>query len=186
MSPPVAVTCVLSMRGCETFDKGRALAVETQSFPSPPCVQEGQEVLVCWLTPAPSAALPYAWERIAFWFRQLLNRHTSRAYRHPHAKERWGHAGIELSFLIVPYHTASYSGLHKGNPIRHHEPVETLKRFIPDLEHKLSPRVFHLKAHRVQIIGLKPDPIRLQLGGHLSLPEVQVFAPPVGKRSCAW
>ena len=44
MLPPVAVTCVLSMRGCEALDKGIALAVETRDFPSPPCVQEGQEI----------------------------------------------------------------------------------------------------------------------------------------------
>ena len=56
------------------------------------------------LTSAPSAVLPYAWERIAFWFRQVLNRHASRAHRHPHAKERWGHAGIELGFFILPPH----------------------------------------------------------------------------------
>jgi len=31
MLPPVAVTCVLSMRGCEALDKGVALAVETAS-----------------------------------------------------------------------------------------------------------------------------------------------------------
>ena len=46
MSSLVAVTCVLSMRGCEAFDKGVALAVETQSFPSPPEVQGGQEAAV--------------------------------------------------------------------------------------------------------------------------------------------
>src|SRR5262245_52204820 len=44
MLPPVAVTYVLSMRGCEALDKGVALAVETRGFPSHPCVQEGQEI----------------------------------------------------------------------------------------------------------------------------------------------
>jgi hypothetical protein len=51
----MAVTCVLSMRGCEAFDKGVALAVETQNFPSPPGVQEGQEISAVkedsWLAP---------------------------------------------------------------------------------------------------------------------------------------
>jgi hypothetical protein len=42
MSPLVAVTYVLSMRGCEAFDKGGALAVETQSCPSPPEVKGGR------------------------------------------------------------------------------------------------------------------------------------------------
>src|SRR5262249_42018591 len=180
----VAITCVLSMRGCEAFDKGGALAVEPQSFPSSPCVQEGQEILVGWLTAAPSAALPYAWERSAFWFRQLLNSHTSRAHRHPHAKERWGHTGIELGFFILPYYTAPNHRLYQCNPMGHHEPIETLKLLIPDLEHELSHCVFHLKMHRLQIIRLKPDPIRLWLGGRLSLPEIQVFTPPVGKSSC--
>jgi hypothetical protein len=43
------------MRGCEAFDKGVALAVETQNFPSPPGVQEGQEISAVkedsWLAP---------------------------------------------------------------------------------------------------------------------------------------
>ena len=45
MSPPMTVTCVLSMRGCEAFDKGGvALAREIQDLSSPPCMQEGQEI----------------------------------------------------------------------------------------------------------------------------------------------
>ena len=45
MSPPVTITCVLSMRGCEAFNKGVARAIEPQSFLPPPCVKEEQELL---------------------------------------------------------------------------------------------------------------------------------------------
>src|SRR5437870_2892793 len=123
------------MRGCEAFDKGGS---SCRSNPGRRHCQRG-----------PAPALPYAWERIAFWLRQLLNRHARRTHRHPHAKERWGHAGIELDFFILPYHTATHRGLHQSNAIGHHEPVETLKLLIPDLEHELSPCVCHLKTHGV-------------------------------------
>jgi len=101
-------------------------------------------------------------------------------------KEGRGDASIELDFFILPHHTAPYLGLEQSNAIRHHEPVETLKLLIPYLEDELSSEVFHLKTDRLEIIGLKPDPIYLGLGGHLSFPEVQIIARPIDEFSCGW
>ena len=76
-----------------------------------------------------------------------------------------------------------------AGPLRdavHLELVEALEIFVPHLEDKLPSCVFHLKTDGLQIVGLKPDAIRLWLRWHLSLPEIEILTRLIHECSRSW